>query len=410
MQATLKASKTATERQAGNVLLVESTCNQVNQYGGYTGMTPEAFVAYVHGLTEQNGFPPERLVLGGDHLGPSPWQKQPAREAMEKAAGLLQAYVRAGYCKLHLDASMRLGDDDPSRPLAVEVSARRSAYLARVAEETFTEHAQRSPAKGSGSLQGLRYVIGSEVPIPGGATAHEEQIRVTEVADARRTLELTQAAFAAEGLESAWERVVALVVQPGVEFGDDFVLDYQPEAARPLAQFAQGGPFVYEAHSTDYQSGQALLEMVGDHFAILKVGPALTYAFRETVFALSAIENELVAKDEQSHLVEELERAMLCNPADWQAHYHGTPEQQALARKYSLSDRSRYYWGDVRVRGALARLLQNLGAKALPRTLLSQFLPAQLEGIVTGQIENTPAALILDKIQRVLEMYARACG
>jgi D-tagatose-1,6-bisphosphate aldolase subunit GatZ/KbaZ len=398
LQETLKVSRTY------RVLLIESTCNQVNQFGGYTGMTPADFIAYVHGLVLENGFPLDRLVLGGDHLGPGPWQKESARSAMQKAADMLRAYVQAGYTKLHLDASMRLADDDPARPLDVELSARRSAFLARVAEETLAKVSE--PSQG---FQGLRYVIGSEVPVPGGATFHEEGLHVTEVADTRRTLELTQAAFAAEGLESAWERVIALVVQPGVEFGDDFVLDYAPAAARPLSQFAETIPFVYEAHSTDYQTGLALRSLVRDHFAILKVGPALTYAFREAVFALAGMENELLPS-QSSRLVETLEATMLRNPADWRAHYHGTPQEQAFARKYSLSDRSRYYWGDPQVQSSLASLLQNLGEKPLPRTLLSQFLPLQLERILSGQIGNSPQALILDKINSVLVSYISACG
>ena len=397
LQETLKVSKTF------RILLIESTCNQVNQFGGYTGMTPADFVTYVHGLVLENGFPLDRLVLGGDHLGPGPWQKEPAVSAMQKAADMLRAYVQAGYTKLHLDASMRLGDDDPTRPLDVELSARRTAFLAREAEETLAKISK--PSQG---FQGLRYVIGTEVPIPGGATLHEDGLHVSEVADARHTLELTQAAFAVERLESAWEQVIALVVQPGVEFGDDFVLDYDPAAARPLSQFAENIPYVYEAHSTDYQTSQALRSLVRDHFAILKVGPGLTYAFREAVFALASMENELLPS-QSSRLVETLEAAMLRSPADWQAHYHGTLQEQAFARKYSLSDRSRYYWGDPQVQSALGRLLQNLGEKPLPRTLLSQFLPLQLERVLGGQIENSPQALILDKINSVLESYTFAC-
>jgi len=396
MWETLKVSKTF------RVLLIESTCNQVNQFGGYTGMTPAGFAVYVHTLAVENGLPQERLILGGDHLGPSPWRKEPAFSAMQKAAEMVRAYVQAGYTKIHLDASMRLGDDDPSCSLELELIARRTARLARVAEETL--------AKVPKSSQGLRYVIGSEVPIPGGATAHEEGVRVTKVQAARRTLELTRAAFRGEGLESVWERVIALVVQPGVEFGDDFILDYRPNAARHLARFAETIPFVYEAHSTDYQAGKNLRELVRDHFAILKVGPALTFAFREAVFALAMMENELLAPSERSRLIETLDQVMLREPAFWKEHYHGTPEQMAVARKYSLSDRSRYYWGSPAVQTALGRLFLNLRANALPLTLISQYLPVQLERIRSGQIENTPEALVLDKIDSVLEEYALACG
>jgi D-tagatose-1,6-bisphosphate aldolase subunit GatZ/KbaZ len=407
MHQTLKVSETL------RVLLVESTCNQVNQFGGYTGLTPAAFVDYLHSLAEANGFPPDRLILGGDHLGPAPWQKEPAASAMQKAAELVRAYVRAGYTKLHLDASMKLADDDPARPLDLELSARRTALLARAAEEAASLANVPKPSHLNlryWRRQVLRYVIGSEVPIPGGASVHENSVSVTKVEAARRTLEATQTAFLGEGLGSAWERVIALVVQPGVEFGDDFVLDYNPAAAHPLAQFAETIPFVYEAHSTDYQTRPALRQLVQDHFAILKVGPALTFAFREAVFALAMLENELVSPDERSRLVGILDEVMLREPAYWTDHYHGTPAQMAFARKYSLSDRIRYYWSDPQVQSALARLFQNLAGKPLPPTLVSQFFPAGWEKIRSGRIVNSPDALILERVGSVLEDYAFACG
>ena len=52
--------------------------------------------------------------------------------------------------------------------------------------------------------------------------------------------------------------------------------------------------FVYEAHSTDYQRKETLRQMVKDHFVILKVGPALTFAMREALFSLDFIEKELL--------------------------------------------------------------------------------------------------------------------
>src|SRR5438128_2214072 len=59
-------------------LLIESTCNQVNQFGGYTGIRPAEFAQSIRHMADQCGFPRERLVLGGDHLGPNPWQHEPS--------------------------------------------------------------------------------------------------------------------------------------------------------------------------------------------------------------------------------------------------------------------------------------------------------------------------------------------
>jgi D-tagatose-1,6-bisphosphate aldolase subunit GatZ/KbaZ len=202
-----------TALQGENPVLIESTCNQVNQFGGYSGMTPTNFAEFVRHLAAENGFPLDKLILGGDHLGPSPWQEQPVGDAMPRASGMVRDYVMAGFTKLHLDASMKLGDDDPTHPLDLELAAQRSAQLASVAESCIDRSAPPC------------YVIGSEVPIPGGAITNEDDVHVTTVEDAQRTLEVTKAAFLEAGLESAWERVTGMVVQPGVEFGDDFIVD-----------------------------------------------------------------------------------------------------------------------------------------------------------------------------------------
>jgi D-tagatose-1,6-bisphosphate aldolase subunit GatZ/KbaZ len=390
-------------------VLIESTCNQVNQSGGYTGMTPADFVAFVRWLSAENQFPTEQIIFGGDHLGPSPWQDEPADRAIHRAVQMVRAYVQAGFTKIHLDASMRLADDDPSHPLDLELAARRTAFLACAAEDAFSPSPSRRKASG-GVGGGLCYVIGTEVPLPGGATKHEECVRVTTVEDAQRTLEFTHAAFVEAGLESAWERVVALVVQPGVEFGDDFILDYSADAARDLARFSETMPLVYEAHSTDYQLRASLRNLVRDHFAILKVGPALTFAFREAVFALAMMEQELIAEEQQSHLIETLESAMLRDPRHWQKHYHGTEQEQAFARKFSLSDRVRYYWPDAAVQAALGKLLVNLGKRNIPLPLISQYLPSVFAEIRKGCFPNHPYSIIHLAIQTVLENYHYACN
>jgi D-tagatose-1,6-bisphosphate aldolase subunit GatZ/KbaZ len=380
------------------VVLIESTCNQVNQFGGYTGMTPFGFVTYIRDLADRLGFLPERLILGGDHLGPSVWQHEPAESAMAKSFHLIRDYVAAGYSKIHLDASMKLGDD-PAGRLTTEISARRAAEMAKVAEETFAENeAAFAP----------RYVIGSEVPIPGGAQSTDEHLKVTNVQDARQTIETTRQAFYDLNLQAAWERVIAVVVQPGVEYGVDFVIDYQRHLAQALTDFIEDQPLVYEAHSTDYQLPEALRQMVEDHFAILKVGPALTFAFREALFGLAMIENELYPKTERSNLIEIMDQAMLAQPGYWSKYYPGDADAQAIARKYSFSDRSRYYWPDNAVQTALNKLLANFGDKAIPLTLLSQFLPVQFEKIRAGLIRNDSLAIVQDELFALLDIYEAA--
>ena len=217
-------------REDGSTVLVESTSNQVNQEGGYTGTRPAEFVAFVSRLAREAGMPEDRVVLGGDHLGPNPWTALGVRLAMARAAEMVRDYVRAGYAKVHLDASMRCADD-PLGPLADTVAAARTADLAAAAEAAAAERAPGVPLP--------VYVIGTEVPTPGGQAGEHEGPAVTRVADAERSLDLTREAFERRGLGRAWRRVIAQVVQPGVEFGDEVVYPYRRADAAGLRSFCR---------------------------------------------------------------------------------------------------------------------------------------------------------------------------
>lgn len=247
----------------GAPLLIESTSNQVDQFSGYTGMTPQDFIRYVRALLGGDASP---VIFGGDHLGPNVWQKLPAEEAMAHAEELIRAYARAGYDKIHLDCSMSCADDPV--PLDDETVARRAARLCRIAEDV--RHADGGTP--------IVYIIGTEVPVPGGAQEALDGITPTTPDAARTTYGIHRRIFAEHGLgDHVWKRVIGLVVQPGVEFDHHRVEDYLPEKARQLSQVADEFPHaVFEAHSTDYQNPQAFKDLVRDHFAILKVGPALT--------------------------------------------------------------------------------------------------------------------------------------
>ncbi|MCF3961435.1 D-tagatose-bisphosphate aldolase, class II, non-catalytic subunit [Streptomyces fuscigenes] len=384
--------------QTGDHVLVEATSNQVDQYGGYTGMRPADFRDLVHAIATEHGLPLDRVVLGGDHLGPNRWQDMPADEAMERADALVAAYATAGFTKIHLDCSFPCAGE--SAPLSDEVVAERAARLIRAAED----------AAGPEGAARIRYVIGTEVPTPGGA--HEElgALAPTTAEAARTTLEQHRKAFAAHGIEDVWPRVMALVVQPAVEFDHLRVVDYRPERTRELRRVLDDEPgMVFEAHSTDYQTTGALTALVEDHWAVLKVGPGLTFALREALFALAAIEDELVAPAERSHLPEVVERRMLAEPAKWEGYYPGDPQEQRLARRYSYSDRLRYYWPDPEIVRAQTRLLDNLAALDIPLPLLSAHLPNQYARVRRGELASAPRDLAVDRVRDVLRDYAKAC-
>ena len=386
-------------KKDGTPVLIEATANQVNQFGGYTGMKPVDFLPYVEAIADKVAFPREQIILGGDHLGPVCWCSEPTEQAMEKACDLIAAYVAAGFKKIHLDTSMGCAGD--VEPLSDEMVAERAARLCEVAEHTAVET--------FGSTE-LVYVVGTEVPPPGGATEEIDGLHVTPVNDVRQTVAVHKAAFEARGLKSAWQRVIGLVVQPGVEFNHTSVHDYRPQEAVELSGLIAEIPnMVFEAHSTDYQLADAYHNLVKDHFAILKVGPQLTYALREALFAISHIEDELVVAEQRSNLRAACEQIMLDQPDNWQKYYPSEEPRGRLYRRYSYSDRIRYYWLQVPVQAAVERLFANLEAVDIPEPLLGQYMPEQYKALRNGELEAKPRELVIYQVMQVTGVYAAAC-
>ena len=387
------------------VVLVEATANQVNQNGGYTGMTPVAFRAFLNRLAEEENFPIDKLLCGGDHLGPLTWTHLPEAEAMKNAGELIRSYVLAGFFKIHIDTSMRLADDAPNERLSDVVIAHRGAQLCRIAEEAFAQYSAWHP-----EAPAPVYIIGSEVPIPGGAQENEDSVTVTAPEDCEATLSTFRAAFCSNHLEAAWERVVAIVVQPGVEFADESVIEYDRTAAHSLTEHLKRHPnLVFEGHSTDYQPRQCLRKMVEDGIAILKVGPALTFALREGLFALEQIERELYGMMDFpcSHFREILEQVMLEDQGQWAKYYHGSMPEKRYARAFSYSDRARYYLTTSKVQGALL-LLDNVNTAGIPMALISQYMPVQYARVHVGILPPKAEDLLMDRVGDCIDDYLYA--
>jgi D-tagatose-1,6-bisphosphate aldolase subunit GatZ/KbaZ len=390
----------------GTCALIESTANQVNQYGGYTGMRPVDYRDFVLGIAEKINFPKDKIILGGDHLGPLVWSEEKADEALEKARVLVRDYVLAGFTKIHIDTSMKLGDDDKNSLLDTSVIADRGAYICSEAETAYGELLKVNP-----DALAPVYVIGSEVPIPGGQQ-EAEGIQVTKADDFKETIDEFKKAFKKYGIEFAWERVVAMVVQPGVEFGDEMIHEYDRVAAADLiAALRNYQGIVFEGHSTDYQTAERLKQMVEDGVAILKVGPALTFAERQALFALNHIENELFKynpEKEPSHFIDALDMAMIKNPVYWKKHYSGSENKIKYSRKYSYSDRCRYYLPSPEVKAAIKQLINNLKTVQIPLTLINQFMPIQYNKIRYGQLNSDPESLLKDVIINCIDDYIYA--
>ena len=390
-------------KEQNTPVLIEATANQVNQFGGYTGMMPKDFYQMVLKMAEEIGLPENMIILAGDHLGPLTWQKLPEKEAMANSYELVYQYARAGFTKIHLDTSMKVADDAEGL-LQTEVIARRGATLYKAAMKGYEELLAEKP-------DAIRpvFIIGSEVPIPGGATEAEDTLAVTKPEAFLDTVNTYTRVWTEEGVGEGMKDVIAVVVQPGVEFGDEQVFDYNSEAAQELCAMLKEYPdFCFEGHSTDYQTPKCLYDMVTDGIAILKVGPALTFGLREALFALSKMEAELVPAEERANFIDVLEATMLANPANWAKHYHGDEKQLALCRKYSYSDRARYYIGQPEVVAAMHKLFDNLRKYTIPMNMLHQYMPLSYNKIRNGELALDPRELAMDGVAQYMADYEQA--
>lgn len=384
-------------------ILIEGTANQINQFGGYTGMTPENFRDYVFAIADRVHFDREKIILGADHFGPLVWANLDESQAMTNAKELVRLAVKAGFKKIHIDTSMKLASDSRNEKLSDEVIAERGAVLISECEKAYQELSASNPNE-------MRpvYIIGSEVPIPGGTQEEDSGLQVTRVADFENTINTYKRKFSEHKISERLQDVIAVVVQPGVEFGDKDIHEYNRLAASELCASLKNYPdVVFEGHSTDYQSPEKLRQMVEDGVAILKVGPALTFALREGLFALSMIEKELIHDESQrANFIETLERVMLESPENWQKHYHGSDEDKRLARKYSYSDRCRYYMTRPEIKAAINKLFANIDSlNEIPAGMLRQYMPLQYLRIRGGMLKVKAAELVKDCVRECAEDY-----
>ncbi len=383
-------------------VLIECTANQVNQFGGYMNMNPADFRDYVYDIADEIGFPIDKIILGADHFGPLVWADENEEKAMENAKELVRLAVLAGYTKIHLDTSMFLGSDDTSVKLSDETIARRGAILYQVCEDAFNERIEKYPD----SLHPV-YVIGSEVPIPGGEYEEKDTLEVTKPEDFENTINAYDKIFKEYGLDNAWDNIIAVVVQPGVEFSNEDIHDYDRKKAKELTEKLNDYPnLVFEGHSTDYQFKEKLKEMVEDGIAILKVGPAITYALREGLFSLSLIEKELIKESEKrARFIETLDEIMLKDPKDWEKYYDGSELEKEIARKYSFSDRSRYYLAKDEINLSIEKLFKNIDSNEISLGIIKQYIPNAYVNIRTRKNKNNAKNLIKSNVKYVINDY-----
>ena len=192
-----------------------------------------------------------------------------------------------------------------------------------------------------------------------------------------------------------------------MEFSNEDIHNYNRNDSKELCKKLKEHPhLVFEGHSTDFQFKEKLKEMVEDGIAILKVGPAVTYALREGLFSLSLMEKELIKdENERANFIELLEKIMLDNPKDWEKYYQGNELEKELQRKYSFSDRSRYYLSLNEINKNIDKLFKNIDSCNMSLGIIKQYCPNTYLKIRSYQIEKNAKNIVKSNIHEVINDY-----
>ena len=99
---------------------------------------------------------------------------------------------------------------------------------------------------------------------------------------------------------------------------------------------------------------------------------------------------------------------MVKDPTQWKKHYTGSGDKIKSERKYSLSDRCRYYMPNEDVEIALNKMLNNLSNVEIPMALVSQYMHSQYIKIREGKLKLDPYELLKDRIGEYIDDYIYA--
>ena len=360
-------------------LLVESTSNQVNQFGGYTHLKPIQFYKKLKILAKKIKFK-NNFYIGADHLGPLPWKNLNENKAMKNSIKLFKDVVKSGYNKIHIDTGIKLKND--------KILSKKK--IIHRCERIFNSISKKK-------LRNIFFVFGTEVPIAGGGTLYASKITsLSSIKDDLKYYSKLQKSF-------------SLVIEPGLGFNNNKVFDLKMKYFKKKKNLSNLSNFSYEAHSSDFQNLFALKKLVKNNFKFLKVGPELTFFYMRAILQMYKIENMNNFK-KKSNIKEIISTEMHKDNKYWVNYYHGSKKKIEYLKFNSLLDRSRYYWSKKNITKSLSLLKQNINSldiKSIFKT--SKILKKKL--YLKNKLKlNNFEFIIFCYLNKTLSKYYKACN
>ncbi|MFL2882670.1 MAG: class II D-tagatose-bisphosphate aldolase non-catalytic subunit [Pelagibacteraceae bacterium] len=368
-------------------ILIESTSNQVNQNGGYTGLTPSKFAKKVYSLSSSLKLNKKKILLGGDHLGPLPWKNLSKKKALANAKILVKNCLKAKYKKIHIDTAIICKDE--KKITRADIISRCKLILNNIKDK---------------ELKNTFLVVGTEVPFAGGG--QNSKIVPTKISSIKEEYDQYKILF--DNRKLIKNKKFSMVIEPGIEFFHNKVKRTNLKDFKKKLNFSKKNKFSYEAHSSDYQKEKDLRKLVKNNFQFLKVGPELTYFFSKSIFAMENIEKKLFKR--VSNLKYKFDKVMKNNKKYWKLYYRGKPAKIEYLKFNSYLDRIRYYWNFSEINKSKLILESNIN-KIENNIFLRVFKLNKKQILIKKKLNLKNFDMIVYIfLSKTLEKYYRACG
>ena len=363
-------------------VLIESTSNQVNQYGGYSGLKPFQFEKKIRRLAKFIKLNNKSLMIGGDHLGPLPWKDLDEATAMKNSKKLVKDCLKAKYEKIHIDTAIICrGEKKIDRHTVIQ---RCDEILSVFSKKDFDN---------------VFLVIGTEVPFAGGG--HAIKSSPTTFESIKEEIDLYSTILKKK-------KKFALVIEPGIGFGNFSVIQAKLKNFGKRLIFSKKNNFVYEAHSSDYQKISSLKKLVKNNFKFLKIGPELTYFYAKSIFKMEEFEKKSY-KNNFSNIKNIILKEMKNNNSYWIDYYKAKKKKLDNLKFNSYLDRLRYYWSSKNILNSKKKLFININ-KINKKKFIRYTDFKEKDLILKEKLKlNNSEFIIYKSIEPILKRYYSAC-
>ena len=359
-RAVIRASICAAKRNKGPIKFA-ATLNQVDQDGGYTGMTQKQFVETIRKEAERVNFTGP-VIIAIDHGGP--WLRDNQRTEKWSLQKTMN-WVKKSFTDA-IDAGYDLIDVDPT--IDMELAEGEMISIGVVVDRTVELIKHCEIHRREWALPPVSYEVGTE-EVHGG---------LADLKVFREFFELMKQGLATVGLADVWPCFVV-----GKVGTDLHTTMFDPDTARTLTGIAAEYGSLIKGHYTDNVENPEGYPATG--MGAANIGPEFTEREYDALEELDTLEQKMAGEgkiEEKSGMIASLWKAVI-DSGRWTKWVSGNESPDDFAsisderQQWLVKTGCRYIWEVPAVMAAREKLYQNLGGIGI-----------EAEQVVLFNIEN----------------------